>query len=155
MTTEASKSDHLTAALAKLTHDLEALPGKIAAQVAAEVAALKKAPLPTLLVGGKNIPFLVLNVDMGADDDFEGHFTVASEHADLLRVSSTIEIRSNGKLMCRAGRLLSTRREGGTIVCAASSVTADPPLWERHKDAHGQLQPLETLPFIEKMTQAD
>lgn len=107
--------------------------------------------LTQLLVGGKDIPFLLLNVDMGADDDFEGHFTVASEHADLLRVSSTIEIRFNGKLMCRAGRLLSTRREGDTIVCrAASSVTADPPLWERHKDAHGQLQPLETLPFVEK-----
>lgn len=46
MTTEASKSD-LTAALTQLSHNLEALPGKIAAQVAAEVAALKPRRSPS------------------------------------------------------------------------------------------------------------
>ena len=139
MTTEASKSDSLTAALAKLTHDLEALPGKIAAQVA---AALKpKAPLTQICVGGVEIPFLELSIMQGEKLE-EATFTIVSKYAGQLRVNSAVEICFSGEPVF-TGRLDAYVRGGDNIICRAASsvVTADPPLWERYNVARSQLQP--------------
>lgn len=135
MTTEASKSDSLTAALTQLSHDLEALPGKIAAEVAAQVAAaLKpKAPFMQIRVGGVEIPFLELSIIRqggtlidGRELGDEAYFIAASKHADLLQINKTVKIIEGDPAMGTfTGWLLDRTLEGDTIVCHASSVTAD------------------------------
>lgn len=137
MTTEASKPDSLTAALTQLSHF--------------RLQRSHDAPLVRIHVGGVEIPFLEFSILQGETLN-EAYFIVESKHADLLRLNRIVKIlEGDPAVAVFTGQLQDRELEGNTIVCRAVAAAADLPLWERK----GSLQPLETLPFVEKTTQAD